>query len=254
MKPDEMDARMRAKEIFHALKVPEDRWIVLRVDGRAFHTVTESFKKPFDFKFHTTMIHGARDIIQDFNALYAYTESDEISVLLPKETSLFDREVEKLVSVSASIASGRISMELDKAISFDGRIWAGETKADVVDYFRWRQADAFRSAVNSAAYWALRAKGLDETKASKALHRKGVDFKMNILRENGIDFWSSPLWERYGSGIVWETFMKEGFNPKTGQTVPAERRKLKLNMDLPTGDEYGKFVLDILEKDLADST
>ena len=96
MRPDEFEGRMRALEVFHALRLPPGSWVILRLDGRGFSRFTESrFEKPFDARFHDGMVQVARAVLEDLQGLYAYTESDEVSVLLPPGWDLFDRELEK---------------------------------------------------------------------------------------------------------------------------------------------------------------
>jgi tRNA(His) guanylyltransferase len=92
MRPDEFEARMRRLECFHALRCPDGAWVVLRLDGRGF--TEDHCQKPFDERFHGWMVAAARAVFEDFGGVYAYTESDEISVLLPRGWAYFDREVE----------------------------------------------------------------------------------------------------------------------------------------------------------------
>ena len=77
------------------------------------------FEKPFDDRFHALMVETAATLLQELQGLYAYTESDEISVLLPREYDLFDRELEKLVSVSAGIASATFTAAAGFPAHFD---------------------------------------------------------------------------------------------------------------------------------------
>src|SRR5262249_19871664 len=111
MKPTEMDARMRALEYFHSIRLLPGAWPVLRLDGRSFSRFTEErFEKPFDAKFHELMLKTTQILVEELQASYAYTESDEISLLFPRAWGLFDRELEKTVSVSAGIASAAFSL------------------------------------------------------------------------------------------------------------------------------------------------
>src|SRR5262249_60131666 len=101
MDPDDFEARMRALEYFHDLRVLPGAWPVLRLDGRSFSRLTEArFEKPFDARFHELMCQTSEALVTELGAVLAYTESDEISVLLQRDSDLFDREVEKLVSIS----------------------------------------------------------------------------------------------------------------------------------------------------------
>src|SRR5262249_8823917 len=106
MNNDDFEYQMREREYFHSLKMLPGTWPVVRIDGRSFSRFTESrFEKPFDEKFRDLMIRAASTVLEELDGVYAYTESDEISVLFSPEWELFDREVEKLVSISASIAT-----------------------------------------------------------------------------------------------------------------------------------------------------
>jgi tRNA(His) 5'-end guanylyltransferase len=223
---------------------------VLRLDGRSFSRLTEAgFEKPFDPKFHELMCRTSEALVKELGAVFAFTESDEISVLLPWSSDLFDREVEKLVSVSASIAAGTFSLAFGAAVQFDSRLWVGARPEAVVDYFRWRQADAGRCCLNGWAYWTLRKAGKSVTEATTELEGRSVADKNELLFQHGINFNDLPAWQKRGAGVYWERFEKQGFNPKTGQSVPAVRRRLKIDRDLPLGDDYGGFIRGLLDED-----
>src|SRR5579864_8444299 len=169
---------MREHEYFHALRLLPGTWAVVRVDGRGFSRLTQSgFEKPFDLRFHDLMVSTARALLEEMHGLYAYTESDEISVLLGREWDLFDRELEKLVSVSAGIASASFTHAAGTPAHFDSRVWLGTDVAEVVDYFRWRQADAARCALNGWCYWTLRNAGQSMRAATKVLEGQAVAAK-----------------------------------------------------------------------------
>ena len=51
-----------------------------------------------------------------------------------------------------------------------------------------------------------------------------------------------PLWQKRGIGVYWETYWKDAVNPKTGEKVQAERRRLKTDTELPMKDDYSRFV------------
>jgi tRNA(His) guanylyltransferase len=148
MNSDTFEARMRALEYFHSLRVLPGAWIVIRVDGHGFSRFTATgFEKPFDPRFHELMTRTAGALLDGLGGLYAYTESDEISVLVPRAWDLFSREVEKIVSLSAGLASATFTHGAGTPAHFDSRLWVGVDAQQVVDYFRWRQADAARCAL-----------------------------------------------------------------------------------------------------------
>ncbi len=234
---------MRQGEMYHALRLPPNAWTVVRIDGRSFSRYTESrFEKPFDARFRDLMLVAVRALMTETNALYGYTESDEISLLLPRGWSMFDREVEKTVSVLAGLASAAFSVAAGEAAHFDARVWVGATDADVVDYFRWRQADATRCCLNGWVYWTLRNEGASVGEATQAMERRSVAWKNEALFERGINFNELPLWQRRGLGLYWKAFESAGHNPATGEETIAMRRRLAEDEDLPMREAYGEYL------------
>jgi tRNA(His) 5'-end guanylyltransferase len=249
MNSDEFESRMRECEYFHALRCLPGAWIVLRLDGRGFTRFTEreGFEKPFDPVFQDYMRQSAQALLQEFHGIYAYTESDEISLLFPPAWDLYDREVEKLVSLSASIVSTAFSLACGRKASFDSRIWLGSQKAQVIDYFRWRQEDAARCALNGWSYWILRKAGKAPAEASAMLQEKSPAFKNELLFQHGINFNDTPPWQRRGTGLYWENYQKAGYNPLTQQAVQVDRRRIKIDEELPMKEAYGTFIRSLLD-------
>lgn len=250
MNKETLDTRMRKGEYFHDLQVPEENWTVLRLDGRGFSRFTgEHFEKPFDEKFHQLMVTTTEALVEEYNALFAYTESDEISLLLPYEWDMFDREVEKMVSLSAALASAKFSMESGLLAQFDSRIWISGRLESVVDYFSWRQADATRCALNGWAYWKLREEGQSAREATEVLNGATTADKNELLFQRGVNFNDLPLWQRRGTGLYFGTYLKEGYNPVSGETVQVERRKIIVDRELEKGDEYRDWLRQRIGRD-----
>lgn len=248
MDRDTFEKQMRSLEYFHSFRILPGAWTVIRVDGRSFSHFTESrFEKPFDLKFHNLMIQTAKALLEELQGIYAYTESDEISILLPQNWDLFDRSLEKIVSISASIASANFTHAAQTIVTFDSRVWMAANQSQVVDYFNWRQADATRCALNGWCYWTLRKVGQSVGQATSALEGKSVAFKNELLFEHGINFNNLPIWQRRGTGLYWEIYEKEGFNPIENKTVFTQRRRIKVDEELPMKEAYGEFIAGILE-------
>jgi len=249
MSKEDLEQRMRAGEFFHALRAPPGTFIVVRVDGRSFSRLTERLaEKPFDPAFHGRMVEAAKALLTSLQALYVYTESDEISALLPRGAALFDRQVEKLVSVSAARAASPFSLSCGDTVEFDARVWLGGREEDVVDYFRWRQSDATRCALNGWCYWTLRREGRSAREATRALDGATVAQKNEILHARGINFNDVPAWQRRGTGVFWERYAKEGLDPRRNVRVSAERRRAAVDEALPMKDAYSAYVRRLLDQ------
>jgi tRNA(His) guanylyltransferase len=240
---DELAASQREREWFHALTVPAGMWTVIRVDGRGFSRLTEEhFAKPYDERVRHYMTAAAAALVTEFGAAYGCTHSDEISVALPPSSSLFGRSLEKLVSVSAGIASAAFTAAAGLPGHFDSRAWIGATDADVVDYFSWRQADAARSALSTWCYWTMRQAGKTARQATAALKGTRTAEQNELLYRTGINFNDVPAWQRHGIGLYWETYSKIGHDPRDGTEAAATRRRLRVDDQLPIKDEYRDLI------------
>ena len=243
MNQDQFEARMRAGEIWHDARVPINHWAVVRVDGRGFSGLTERhFNKPFDARFYDAMAQTARALMEEWDGLHAFFESDEISVLLPRDFAQFGRGWEKLVSLSAACAAVHFGRASGLVALFDARVWVGESVEQIADYFRWRQSDAARCALNGWCYWTLRAQNSGKRAATRRLEGLSRDDKIALLAEHDVDWDALPSWQRRGAAWSWETYQTTGIDPQRGE-VTAVRRRLKLEESLPLGADYGALIL-----------
>lgn len=250
MKFEELDAQMRVFETAQDSFAAEAHWVVARVDGRNFTRLTKEtcdFEAPFDPRFHELMVETAKHLMDcGFRTLYAYTQSDEISLLLHPEDRAFERKTRKLISVLAAEAAAAFSSRLNHPAAFDCRLSQLKETSDVVDYFRWRQADASRNALNAHCYWAMKISGMSPMQAAEETKGASSEQKVELLARFAVDFWSLPAWQRLGVGVVWRDFESPGRNPITGETVAAERRRLQVLLELEQGADYGRFVREML--------
>ncbi len=250
MKFDDLDKRMRVFETSHDFCVLPNMYMVARIDGRGFTKLTKekhNFQKPFDETFRDYMVETVKHLLTcGFNIIYGYTESDEISLLFDFHENTFSRKIRKYNSVLAGEASAKFSLLLGDLATFDCRISQLPGKQDVADYFRWRNEDAHRNALNAHCYWMLREQGKSAIKATKEVKGKSVAFKNEWLFQYGINFNDIPNWQKRGVGVYWEDYEKLGWNPIKAEKVPTIRRQLSVEMNLPMGDAYNEFVMDIL--------
>lgn len=250
MKFDDLDKKMRVFETAADLCVLPGMFMVARLDGRSFTRLTKDvcqFEAPFDERFRDLMVTTAESLMScGFRVLYAYMESDEISLLFDPEEQLFGRKLRKYNSTLAGEASAQFSVRLGRAASFDCRISQLPSPVLVVDYFRWRNEDAARNALNAYCYWTLRKSGLDERQATKQLLGLSVGQKNELLFQYGLNFNDVPNWQKRGVGLYWEEYEKPAVNPLTGENVVARRRRVAKEFDLPMKDAYTEFMWNLL--------
>jgi len=131
---------------------------------------------------------------------------------------------------------------------FDCRISQLPKVKDVMDYFRWRNEDASRNALNAHCYWALRKKGHGVSKSTSELEGISVSDKNEILFQHGINFNDLPKWQKRGIGFYWEEIEKIGWNPKENKETTTKRNKIKVDLELPMKEEYSNFVEKLVRK------
>ena len=252
MKFDELDAQMRVYEESVDFCVLPNIYIVARLDGRSFTSLTKkrgNFEAPFDVKFRDLMVETTKHLMNcGFKVAYACTESDEISLLFDFEINVFGRKMRKYTSILAGEASAKFSLLFGKIGIFDCRICQLPNEKIVIDYFRWRNEDANRNALNSHCYWMLRKEGHNERQATKFLENKSVAEKNELLFSHGINFNDLPNWQKRGVGLYWGKEQKLGFNPIENVAVTVERNVIQIDYDLPMKEEYSAFILEILHK------
>jgi tRNA(His) 5'-end guanylyltransferase len=237
-------------EIFSQLSIPPDTPFFVRLDGRRFQAVSENInaEKPFDERFAKCLVASAKAMFQSgFNPALAYIASDEINLLF-RYTVPFNRRVEKINSILASIASSAFSLNVLKLFekssiaAFDARIVVSSLEK-IVEYLAWRQRDAWRNHNNAYAYWLLREAGHKPSEAAKML--KGLKTKglHDLLFRHGVNLAKTPAWQRRGILIYREPYKKQMEN----RAVTRKRIRENWNLPLFTTKEGHALIQQILE-------
>ena len=203
--------RMKGYESVTATKLMRRTPVIVRIDGKAFHTMTKRWNlhRPFDALMHDAMLETTLNLCQEVqNSVFAYTQSDEISILLRDWAAIgtqqwFDGKVQKICSVAGSLATARFAMwgmrkgfikdlTPELAPMFDARVY-NIPKEEVVNYFIWRQQDASRNSVQmlGRAYFSHRQ-----------LHSKSnSEVQDMLMAEHGVNWNDMETWQKRGSCV-----------------------------------------------------
>ena len=203
----------RMKEFYEdrtRTKLPRRSYTIIRIDGKAFHTYTKGLERPFDMWLMEDMDATAAYLCKNIQgAKFAYVQSDEISILITDFDDLgthawFDNNLQKMASVSASMATARFNQLrlireaknggdlVGSQISqfpmamFDARVFQIPFAAEVENYFIWRQQDATRNSISSAAQSLYSPKELNGVKTDgmqEMLFQKGINWNNYSPRE-----------------------------------------------------------------------
>lgn len=169
------------------LVLPRRAYVVIRIDGRGFHTFTRDLERPYSRKLADALDQAAIGLCQEMiGCRFAYGQSDEYSFLLTdfeKENAAlwFDGNVQKIVSVSASLFTAYFNRAFpsDLIAAFDSRVLLISQRTEVQKYFLWRQMDASANSLNmlaSAHYRHFELEGKSNTEKHEMLHAKGVNW------------------------------------------------------------------------------
>jgi tRNA(His) guanylyltransferase len=209
---DSLGDRMKSYEQVSDYSLTRRTPVVLRVDGKSFHTLTRKMDKPLDMRFVRCMMNVARDLIKDIQgSKIAYCQSDEISVLLTdwetlETESWFGNRLSKMLSVSASIAtlsfneSYKYQFDGDARGLFDSRVF-NLPKEEVNNYFIWRQQDATRNSINSLAQSLFSHKELQNLNTSQVQEK--------LFQEKDINWNNLPTIQKRGFCHLREGLDKE---------------------------------------------
>lgn len=197
---DALGERMKTQYEHRArLMLPRRTWTVVRLDGKAFHSYTRGLDKPFDQQLMDDMSATALYLCQNVEGCrLGYTQSDEITLILtdfatPATQAWFDGNQQKIVSVSAAMATAEFNrLRPGKLAVFDSRAFTIPDPTEVENCLIWRQADAVRNSISSAAQAHF---------SHTDLHGKsGPEMQDMLWREHGINWNDYP--DRFKRGTV----------------------------------------------------
>ena len=204
--------------------------VAIRIDGKAFHTFTRGFNKPFDEVLIESMQKTMKYLCENIQGcVLGYTQSDEITLILVDYKKLnssawFDYEVQKMCSIAASMATmafNRFFMyeyeefnrwvnegnptdedrrlndiyydAMCKGAMFDARCF-NIPKEEVTNLIYWRQLDASRNSIQMVG---------QPNFSHKELQNKSCNQIQDMLMEQkGINWNDLPTYQKRGACCI----------------------------------------------------
>lgn len=227
---DNSDLAKRMKEYYE--KIPKTKLmrrcpVIIRCDGKAFHTFTRGFQRPFDEVLIKTMQETTKYLCENIQGcVLGYTQSDEISLVLVDykrfETSAwFDYEIQKMCSITASMATmafnkfmhkniadiiwkGKYTTIYDDALKkgamFDARVF-NIPKEEVANCIYWRQLDASRSSIQMVGQANFSHKELQNKSCN--------DIQDMLMTQKGVNWNDFPTYQKRGSCVIKEEYFTD---------------------------------------------
>ncbi|GIY75762.1 probable tRNA(His) guanylyltransferase [Caerostris darwini] len=169
-------------------------WIVVRIDGKNFHKLSDmhKFKKPNDHRSLDLMNEAAKTVFKEINdIIFAYGQSDEYSFIFKRNTELYKRRSSKILTNVCSLFTSSFvfywhqyfpDLKLLYPPSFDGRVVSYPTNKNLRDYLSWRQADCHINNLYNTTFWALvQQSSLTPKEAEKLIRYTDSKEKNEIL-------------------------------------------------------------------------
>ena len=260
--------RMKRYEYVSRNYLPRRVPVIIRIDGKAFHTFTKGMRKPFDRVLMSAMQETMRFLCENIQGcVFGYTQSDEITLVLTDYATIttdawFGYNIQKMCSVSASMAtlafSNAYTAELWKnfpeamrdsnnginkyietlvakmgTAMFDARVFS-IPKDEVCNCLIWRQQDATRNSIGAVGQANF---------SQRELHGKNCNKIQDMLwEERNINWNDFPTDCKRGSCCI-KTRVTEAVSVLNGDaTVEVSRSRWVVDREPPVFTQDREYV------------
>ena len=185
---DELGTRM--KEFYEARArtyLPRRTPVAIRIDGKAFHTFTRGFQKPFDEVLGNSMVRTMEYLCKNIQGcVFGYTQSDEITLLLIDYKQLnseawFDYQTQKMCSIAASMAT----MAFNRYFQEEVQKHIDDTEPIFITDEEIRLIDTYSRAVEKGAMFDARVFSIPKEEATNLVYWRQLDATRNSIQMVG---------------------------------------------------------------------
>lgn len=188
---DELGKRMKKYESVSKTVLMRRTPVIIRIDGKAFHTFTRGFEKPFDKVLVKTMQETTKYLCENIQGcVFEYTQSDEISLVLIDYQTLttdawFDYEVQKLCSVAASMATMAFNKFFNKNIEIFSLNEVVNNQGDIIDEEKYQLHRTHIKALEKGAMFDARAFNIPKEEVTNCIYWRQLDATRNSIQMVG---------------------------------------------------------------------
>lgn len=273
---DDLGTRMKTfYEQIPKTKLMRRTPVIIRIDGKAFHTFTRGFQKPFDEVLIRTMQETTKYLCENIQGcVLGYTQSDEITLVLIDyqrfETSAwFDYEIQKMCSIAASMATMAFNRyfkenvkEYASHIPYYGTMYPCDEneqkymnilnnaidkgamfdarvfnipKEEVTNCVYWRQLDASRNSIQMVGQANFSHKELQNKSCN--------DIQDMLMTQKGINWNDFPTYQKRGACVVKS---EEDGEPNELGDVSIGRSRWIIDKNIPIFKGDGREYIDNL--------
>lgn len=199
--PVKDDLGMRMKEFYekpYKSKLTRRTPVAIRIDGKAFHTFTRGFVKPFDKVLMTAMQRTMEYLCKNIQGcVFGYTQSDEITIILIDyqkfaSSAWFDYEVQKMCSISASMATMAFNKFFDQEVdkwgyeTFGWEWYEGGTNdPEVANSPEWKLSEIYSKAIEKGAMFDSRCFNIPKEEVANLIYWRQLDAARNSVQMVG---------------------------------------------------------------------
>lgn len=189
---DELGKRM--KEFYEARArtyLPRRTPVAIRIDGKAFHTFTRGFQKPFDEILGNSMVRTMEYLCKNIQGcVFGYTQSDEITLLLIDYKQLnseawFDYQTQKMCSIAASMATMAFNRYFNEEFNkwFDKASTCEHTHSMSIN--DWNLYHAYAKSIEKGAMFDARVFSIPKEETTNLVYWRQLDATRNSIQMVG---------------------------------------------------------------------
>ena len=251
--------RMKTYENCYRIYFPRRSAVVVRIDGRAFHTYTKGFARPYDKVFAKAMWETSKQLCENVSGCkFSFTQSDEITLILTDYENIntepwFGNNLQKIVSISASMATfffkknfeeairdeyldwsttGTVNDEKEKLLNqhsqaYNNKLCVFDARAfiipreEIFNVLYWRQLDCKRNSIQLL--------GQANFSHNQLQNKNSDEIQEMLWQEKGINWAKEPEWFKNGVSI----YKKPTEVNNSSSDKPTIRNKWFIDLNTP---------------------